>query len=557
MHIRSKSTCRSQGQFVRRRGMMTLINVVAVLLMVLMVVFVLNSGKILKRKTEQQHDADAVADAVARQKARGMNAITATNHLIGEGLAFVVLHHALGGDLLDRQKIAENHAPDGLRDRLNQSNAELDAAQRAAMSAGASTPAYDRVRQQRGIKAQAALLRGKIKLKTYLIWAYWNKVAAKAMQAYPPTEPAGVALELAMDLFERKIDLEYRILNAVQTAATQLLPLKFMLRDQVLVEAKEFTNDIVERTPEIVRETAQAMAEAQGADTAFVVDPRLPVVLDPNIEAASRPDIPSLPEVRGNCCHCGSVKATSMRDQLVKTSQLARAEFPWLNYHRQPLWDALKALVPLSRTEKFYKDASDGYAKRLVDRYMTDDHQLGLYVMTQYPAPDKGYELWAEDATPDKNAVNQVLGTLVVVYRRAESVIGAPSVYQQLHPGGQITFAQGLTYNANSQERHPHRIDLGCKRITPNRQARVSYDTLNWFAPQDDPKMPWELIAKTDAGGPPAPDFPEIRLNWQAKLVPASGVQLSALKKSGEMPAKIGPLVQKILDSTPGALLAH
>lgn len=68
--------------------------------------------------------------------------------------------------------------------------------------------------------------------------------------------------------------------------------------------------------------------------------------------------------------------------------------------------------------------------------------------------------------------------------------------------------------------------------------------------------MPWELVAKTDQGGRPDPECPLIRLNWQTKLVPASAEQLAALK-SARVPAQMAPLIDKLLDRVPGALLSH
>ena len=47
---------------------------------------------------------------------------------------------------------------------------------------GASTPAYETVRQRGGVHAQRTLLDSKRILKEYLAWCYWQKAAAKAMQ---------------------------------------------------------------------------------------------------------------------------------------------------------------------------------------------------------------------------------------------------------------------------------------------------------------------------------------------------------------------------------------
>lgn len=537
-----------------RRGMMTMVNMVVVLLLTLMLAFLLNVANTIKRKPELQHVADEAAFSATNQKTRMLNAITATNHVIGEGHGMLIAHHALGGDLLDRQRMAERHAEQPQRGQLNQANRDLDQAYQAARNLGARTPQYARVRQKKGVFAEAALLRGKLNLKKLLAGIYWKKVAAKLMQKYPPTRPAGKALEIAMDQFEREVGGEYRVLNQVQAEAKRLLELKLSIRDDILVSAKVYTREIVDHAPTLIQDTASQVAKSVlGANaTAFVVDPTLPVVIDPLARASRVPEIPALAEKpQAGCCACGSQRTDVTRDQIVKVTQLARAAVPFLYYHRQPIWDGLLTLTPLSRSGNSYKHNSDKYSKVLSDRYQMDRHDLGLYVLKNYPAPDKGYALWAEDDTPNKARVNMQFGTLVALHVPRAPIIGSPAVFRQPHRFGQIAYAQGMSYNGNREQRHPHRIDLTCKRITPNRQTQVGYDTLNWRTPA------WELIAKTDQGGAPSPEFPEIRVNWQAKLTPASAPQIDSLKQSGALPAEMRPVVSLLLDDIPGALLGH
>lgn len=535
----------------RRAGMMMLVNMVFVMLLALMFAFLLNSGKSLKCKTEGQHIADAAAYSVGLQKTRAMNVITATNHAMGEMMAMVIVHHALGGDLLDQGLKAEAHARQ--RDKLNDLNARLDLAYRLATAAGAQTPAYKTVRQKKGIRAEATILLAKMKLKKYLIAIYHAKVAAKAMQAYPPTRPAGEALEKAMDVFELEILAEYRVLNQYARIATSLLEVKSRIRDVALPEAKRFTAEVVAQTPVIVRQTATELAGRYGAAEAFVVDSTLPVQLDPLARAQTLPKLPGADRPEQQCCECLSVRTAITRDQIVKTTQLARASFPWVVYHRQPIWDSLARLAPLSMAGDYYKEFSDGYSKKLCDRYQTDhDHDLGLFVVKGSAAPDKGWEAWTEK----REDADAAFGTLVVVHTKTDPVIGKV-VFEEQHALGQVFYAQSMIYNANPQVPHPARIDLRCKRITPNRQAAVGFDTLNWAPSRKANTMPWELIAKTDQGPPPDPAFPRIRVNWQARLSPASAEQLEMLKTSNDLPSRMRPLINRLLDHVPGTLLSH
>jgi carbonic anhydrase len=60
-----------------------------------------NVGHVTKEKLETQNAADSVAYSSSLWMARGMNALTATNHMLGEATAIVAVHEAFGGPELD------------------------------------------------------------------------------------------------------------------------------------------------------------------------------------------------------------------------------------------------------------------------------------------------------------------------------------------------------------------------------------------------------------------------------------------------------------------------
>lgn len=96
---------RSNNYITRRRversGKITLVTIFAILGMVVLAGFIGNSGHVVTKKMETQNAADAVAFSSAQWMARGMNSITATNHLIGEMTGLVVALEALGGPEAD------------------------------------------------------------------------------------------------------------------------------------------------------------------------------------------------------------------------------------------------------------------------------------------------------------------------------------------------------------------------------------------------------------------------------------------------------------------------
>lgn len=106
----------SEG-YRRRGGKISLVAGFAVLGMAVMAGFIGNAGNAVVKKLEAQNAADAAAFSSALWMARGMNAVTSTNHLLGEATALATLHEALGGPELDfgiREYTAESRGIDAV-----------------------------------------------------------------------------------------------------------------------------------------------------------------------------------------------------------------------------------------------------------------------------------------------------------------------------------------------------------------------------------------------------------------------------------------------------------
>ncbi len=544
-----------------QQGNMTVINIVAVLLCTVLTTFILNTAQIASRRIEHQDVADSVALSGGYWMQRGMNAVTATNHIMGELTGIVIVHHSLGGELLDAGQIAENAG--SLRSltvkngsRLRSVNSSLELAATLAAAAGYSkTQVYDLVRETSGVKAEATILDGKVTLKRRLTEVYMTIVAAKAMQAFPPTKPAGVALEQAMVLLEQWIGIEYRVMNAALSTAKGLTPLKQLTRDQVLPAAKLYADEVVLTIPRIAEAAAQEVARRNGVEgTTFPKVLKLPVKIDPHAEAQQLIKNPDLPAVNanGDCGACPTVRTAITRDQIVKITQLARASFPWVVYHREPVLKAL-SVAPLSQATHFYKDHSDGYSKRICNELQTTttsrrSTKIQLYVLEDHFAPDKGYEAF----TDAPEVADQLFAITGLAYFPSPTVIGQP-LFKQLHRDGRIALSQALLYNANEQVRPEYKIDLTCKRLRPNRQANVGWDTLNWKSGI----RPSELVAKWDNGGAPAVIYPEIQVNWQCKLVPVSHSQWNRLVTEKQLPPKFQAIANRLVQRTQGCLNTH
>ena len=476
----------------------------------------INVGHITHHKLEMQNAADSAVISSTTWLTRGMNAVTATNHVMGEMTGMVIVHHAIGGHRLDHEIVAED---------TEDVDQRLDIAANSAQGAGAQTLAYETVRQESGVKAGRTLLDSKMVLKELLTKVYWAKVVAKAMQqsGFPPVVAAGLALEAAMEVLEGVILKEYLFLNVMHQAAFALRDLKWILRDQMLPAARDYNDYVVEKFPKLAERAAKIAGQELGVQIELY--PRrlkLPLIKDPHRYAMGPLNLPKIQATRRPPPNPTEL-ATNMREQVVKTSQLARATFPWVNYHRQPILRIFGVMAPLSGAQHFYKDWTDGTSKDLLDKFQRPGKwDFGLYVLANATSPDKGYELWTED----RDLLDEVFSVQAFAWRKAPVVIGSKHFFQQQHEDGRVTIAQALLYNGNRQQRHSFHIPLRYKRIIPERQADVGWDTLNW----KEGLRPYELVAKTRRGGL-EPIYPAINVNWQTKLVPVSANRLEEARK--------------------------
>lgn len=546
------------------KGNMTVINIVAVMLCSVLTTFLLNTGNIASQRVEHQDVADAVALSGGYWMQRGMNAITATNHVMGELTGIVIVHHALGGELLDEGGKAEDAS--SLKSLtikkgsdLKLVNNLLDLAKTGAQALGyQETEVYRLVREKNGVHSEAAILDGKVTLKRRLTEVYMSIIAARIMQKFPPTTAAGAALEAAMIVLEQWIGVEYRVMNAAESAAKGLTSLKRMIRDEILPAAKRSTDDVVKYIPRIAEKAAKEIAIKNLAEgTTFPVALKLPVKLDPHAEANSLVRDPKYPPVvipaKESCnCGCPSVSTTINRDQINKITQLARATFPWVVYHRDPVIKAL-SVAPLSQAAHYYKDHSDGYSKRITNELQTTkshkrNEKIQLYVLEDHFAPDKGFEAFTNNPVIADN----LFAVIGLASFEQPNVIGQP-LFKQYHSEGRVALSQVLIYNANDQVIPEHKIDLTCKRLRPNRQADVGWDTLNWKSGT----RPSELVAKWDNGGAPPVIYPEIQVNWQCKLVPVSNSQWNSMIAKNNLPSPFNAVVSKLIPATTSPMNTH
>jgi hypothetical protein len=101
---RTKYIVHSRYRYRKMRGSVTFVTMIIVLGLALLIGYVGNMGAEILRRQHLQNAADAVAYSSALCMARGMNAICAYNHIMGELTSLIVILEALGGPEADKEK---------------------------------------------------------------------------------------------------------------------------------------------------------------------------------------------------------------------------------------------------------------------------------------------------------------------------------------------------------------------------------------------------------------------------------------------------------------------
>lgn len=477
------------------------INVVAFGLTLFLCVFTFNVSRVTHHRLELQYGVDAAVISAATVKARGMNTVTAMNHLIGELHAFTILHDSIGGRRAD--------APGRFRpirgEWVQQTNGWLWASRSAARFMGARTMAYRDVR--RNINANLALFQAKMTLKERLTQLYWLKAAVLFKgKLFPPIRPVcELLVATILDPIDLWIQHENTVLNATLQFAIMTAPIKMLIRSAAIPFLRFQQQAIIAETPRIAHQTAVEVADQYGVTIHLNQrDLELPLVPDPMTGASRAPVIPSVPPRRRGTL---GRRARQPRNQIAKTTQIARAAFPWVIYHRQGITRITDWALPVSRFSSHYRWATFNQSVE-----QTRDLRSRIYalpVMRGYPAPNKGFAVWTESGLLSEELFSVVgVGTT-----RAPSLMGTDFFGSQ---GGQsLAISQATIYNGNAQVRRDRLQDVRRQLGGYRRQPSIGYDTLNFSGRVS------EVV-----NDPRITRFPEIKLNWQSKLVPISATHL-------------------------------
>ena len=487
-----------------RRGQVALITVFAVFTLLLLIAGVLNVTRVTATKMEQQNAADAAAHAAGIEMARGMNAVTALNHLIGELNALDGMAMAFGGlPLEEKRPITLPNLPtmDALKDALKWS--------------GGQPPRAVKFATRGKSKSGGAIGDARKTLHPILEDLYRVHAAGGAMCTDPMLSQfaeAGRELVRAAVAIEKCVEHEAEVLDALEELAeTKLIPLKQLCNHGLPKEPEEkwgiiprlhkYQKQVVEETPYRAAEAAERVAKEYGAVGS----------LFPNLAGDKfKLELP--------------VEREDIYDD---RSQMVRAMTPWVQYWRRPILEYGQTVLRLSEFAKHYHKHSQEFTRNMA-RWQWQENETRLYRLKDLKphGADKGREEWATEAGSDR--ANELFGVLGFALKPPPVVIGFP-IFRQSQPDGIAAVAQVLIYNANPQDR-PRKAKW---------QPVVGWDTLAWDNAV--PEIEYGDNFRRELSRPRI-DQPRVKLNWQAKLVPV------ATERATSAVGTQGPELNRILD---------
>jgi len=460
--------------------------------------FLTNASLVVSRKIETQSAADAVAYSASLQMARGMNAVTAANHLIGELHAITILHHSLGGDELDGRKGEKKMGADvKILLPLSYNVARL-LSDIKPLQAG-----YDAVNKDP--KVGGAIGDARVRLQRVMVWSYithsiggmFEKIGSVIPLIGPFINAYGKSVAIAAMAYEVKIYAEWQTLQGVESFARGVRPVKKVIESPVLPAINTYAKSMVYIIGLKMRDAVKDIGQRNNVKTDAFPTPL--------------PGLVQLP-----------VQAEPVNLAKFERSQLTRASAPWVRHWRIPMMKFGETVLFLSRFKMFYVDHTNNWNIELVKR-AKKERNLHLLIMkeTKLDNADKGKENWT--TKNGSSRAEELFSSIGVALQQSPRY--SSSFYRNPTRDGIFAYAQAMVYNANPQT----------GKTTGGSQKELGWDTLNW-----DQKTALVSEWHKDQYPPTCPvvDVPEprVKLNWQAKLVPTSRLTRAALVTSFTMP---------------------
>jgi hypothetical protein len=501
-------------------GMLSLATLFVILGFLLLFSLLSNVGRTVTRKLETQNAADAVAASSGNELARGMNAITSANHLIGELQALCVIHHGFGGDELDGLSRAQR-TPYDIQESL-QVSYQLALTLSAAGGIRPIAAEYNAVKQEP--RTGAAIRDSRLRLKQVMVWAYishaiggifvdlgWIPYVGPILRAF------GMLIEAAALTIETKVYQEWLTLDGIELICRGLMPVKKVVQSVVIPGCYLYTMpgvylDAPLEAEQATREVAQRSNTEGWLFPGVTIQPSYPLL---HLPVTREPQTLRHPE----------------------RSQLVRASSPWIQYWRVPLLRFGEEALLLSRFRHFYQARTDEFTLLLAKRQKESGVHVNLLILEdlQQDGQDKGQEPWTKRSGSAR--ADELFATIGFAHRHRHAMNSSP-IFRQTNPDGLVAYAQVMLYNANPQP---------LANSGRGQQPVVGYDTLNWENAVPEAANPG-YNANTNVSPIPSIAEPKIKISWRSRLVPTTRLREKVLGQ----PEDVGTRVLRGIPLVPG-----
>jgi hypothetical protein len=224
-----------------------------------------------------------------------------------------------------------------------------------------------------------------------------------------------------------------------------------------------------------------------------------------------------------------------------KLSQLVRATYPFVDFHRQTFTDStlVSAIFFFSEFPKHYRYWTSALTLSRCSEYVTEggpDNRMML-VLKKFDPKNKGKESW----TTNWNEADRMFSTFATASRPDHPHQTGGNYFKPSNVDGMLCYAQACIYNANANRTTG--VDGRVRNFGTSHQPEWAWDTLNWEPPGDASIVEWPTVNESVC--------PPISLGWKARLIPATTQQLLRADAISLVsgPKEAGPLLRRLIPS--------
>ncbi len=508
-----------EGLLLSEDGMLSWATLIAVFCFCCLIAMVFNVGRIANDKLEAQNAADSAAYSASLVQARAMNAITASNHLMGELTTLYTMHHSM----TDKNSRTRNGTVSLLNTANNVMYNLAYVAHFITVWQGGRAPVRYANFWSDAPRGKTTTYDAKCLLKWRAFEAYSAHFASAFMWKWFVWK--GKPVQSAANLQLTLLRTEYQIIDKIESFTANSISLKNSIPP--IMSLIYSYQSIVARG---VRLQA-ARAASAAAEKNMCVG-----------EVAGRPSAANIASSFGGI-PSGTIPVNIDPANNAERTQLMRATYPWVQDWRGPFLKFAYVVLPNSRASIFYEYHTDFFTKKFCNDFRKD-RGFRLYVLEEMNGDrvrtDKGTESWRKRS--QSKLADEMFCVVGFARKEAPPANTHLAFLPRTNSAPIAAMAQAMQYNGLRPKLwQPGFYDKISFLIDRRPQPVQGWDTLNWSEGATEwkngkpycglPPADWRWTVGIvgpipDIAYPPDlfPPSPRVRLSWRSKLVPVSTV---------------------------------